>query len=226
MHAKFQAPGFNGVGGEWGDRLKEGQTTLLDAIHNGISNSSLASLGRDITWSSYWNFIDLCKIKTALGKLEIFVWKVHFSIRWKYQQLNLRDRLIYFDISSIHPSILCQTNSPRAINIYRALDVQQNEIIDWETIRPRDLWSMFNHETNFQCRKSDDLKIKGKKTNLFFSQIKLIESKGMLRLSSHIITLISLWDKKNFTKKHNSLKFFFASFCPKFVIRIQFYTSK
>jgi len=40
MHAKFQASSFNGVGGERGDRRKEGQTTILVAIHNGISNYS------------------------------------------------------------------------------------------------------------------------------------------------------------------------------------------
>jgi len=47
MHAKFQAFRFNGVAGERGDRWKEGRTTIFDSIHNGISNSSLALLGRD-----------------------------------------------------------------------------------------------------------------------------------------------------------------------------------
>jgi len=47
MHAKFQASSFNGVGGEWGDRRKEWQTTILSTLQSGISNSSLALLGRD-----------------------------------------------------------------------------------------------------------------------------------------------------------------------------------
>jgi len=38
MRAKFQASSFNGVGREWYGRRKEGQTIILAAIHNRISN--------------------------------------------------------------------------------------------------------------------------------------------------------------------------------------------
>jgi len=48
MHAEFQASRPAGVGGEWGDGdSRKGGTKCFYPIHNEISNSFLASLGRD-----------------------------------------------------------------------------------------------------------------------------------------------------------------------------------